>query len=55
MNSLMHVLSKPELLGDIKMTEFEIIMADFGITEVKPDTPLISPRGSQGSRPNSSL
>ena len=35
------------------MTEFEIIMADFGITEMKPDTPLISPRASKGSRGSS--
>ena len=27
------------------MNEFEIMLADFGLTEMKPDTPLISPRG----------
>ena len=54
MASLLHVLSKPELQGDIQMTEFEIIMADFGITETKPDTPLISPRGERGSRASGS-
>ena len=39
MQSLMHVLGKPDLEGVICLKELEILLADFGPTEQKPDTP----------------
>ena len=39
MQSLMHVLGKPDLEGFICLKELEILLADFGPTEQKPDTP----------------